>query len=79
MIETDEWIKSIIDKENSTNGLFSPNIIVSYIELFNRSIIFCFYDLQLQSPVATDLIDWNVDDFVPICRLIDRWLIETDS
>ena len=79
MIETDEWIKSIIDKENSTNDLFSFNIIASYIELFNRSIIFCFYGLQLQSSVVTDLIDWNVDDFVSICRLIDRWLIEADS
>ena len=79
MIETDEWIKSITDKENSTNDLFSLNIIASYIEFFNRSIIFCFYDLQLQSSVVTDLINWNVDDFVFICRLIDRWLIETDN
>ena len=79
MIETDEWIKSITDKENPTNDLSSPNIIASYIGLFNRSIILCFYGLQLQSPVTTDLINWNVDDFVPICRLIDRWLIEADS
>ena len=52
MIETDKWIKSINDKKNSTNDLSSLNIIVNYIELFNRSIIFCFYDLQLQSSVS---------------------------
>ena len=51
LIETDEWIKSIDDKRNPTNGLFSSNIIASYIGLFNRSIILCFYGLQLQSPV----------------------------
>ena len=57
MIETDEWIKSINDKENSTNDLFLLNIIATYIGFFNRLIILCFYDLQLQNSVVTDLIN----------------------